>query len=184
MAGLCADCNEPPGSLKAKDNALVHKIWKRLAENSIQTAALPVSTLELTVPISRCNSNLPFYVVLSSDPETQLALQKLSELISLSRGKWLVFETPKLSFSEINVPLDSQFVAVQSSVDGVVTLTELFRIQSTMPLQRLQVAIWSENSGLVWKTDGYLKSRQNLHGLMIKAAVISDVRQLQFSMLL
>jgi len=90
-------------------------------------------------------------------------------------GTWLVFSnnwTSDLKFlTNIRIPLDSQFLLAEEVNTGV-SLTEVYHVHLTRPLQKYQVADWNSVRGIVWFVN---QRRRNLQGVTIKVAYRKQV---------
>jgi hypothetical protein len=86
---------------------------------------------------------------------------------------WLLFSDSSLKlehlFTDIYIPLDCMFLVAREVIAGNVTLHEVYRMNRTMPLMSLQVAVWSPQFGLLWDSRPLYERRNNLHGVTIKA---------------
>jgi hypothetical protein len=83
---------------------------------------------------------------------------QVSETAKMSEGKWLFFVDSITSledfFADIYIPFDCEFLVAQRSngtEDGdlEVSLTEVYNVHPTRPLQINPVARWSYNIGLI-----------------------------------
>lgn len=82
-------------------------------------------------------------------------------------------------FADIYIPFDSEFLVAQhsSAVENdnfEVSLTEVYRIRDTLPLQQYRVANWSSVSGLSWTTVT-VQQRRDLQGVVIRCVFIPEV---------
>jgi len=82
-------------------------------------------------------------------------------------------------FADIYIPFDSEFLVAQHyfGVDNdnyEVSLTEVYRIRNTLPLQQYRVANWSAVSGLSW-TNVRVQQRRDLQGVVIRCVFIPEV---------
>ncbi|KAJ9598771.1 hypothetical protein L9F63_026692, partial [Diploptera punctata] len=95
---------------------------------------------------------------------------------TFAKGRWLTFLTTSISqfYSDIYIPYDCEFLIAQLSNQKIVTLSEVYRVHSTSELNVLPVANWNPISQLNWTANEFNERRQDLRGLVIKAAVISD----------
>jgi hypothetical protein len=102
----------------------------------------------------------------------------------MSRGKWLIFLDSMKSledfFSDIYIPLDCEFLVAQrlnGTEDGdlEVSLTEVYNVHPTRPLQINPVARWSSSSGITWSEFSFLERRRDLQGISLKSAMVHDV---------
>jgi hypothetical protein len=83
-------------------------------------------------------------------------------------------------FDKIYVPFDSEFLVAKSSSRSrsksqKVTLTEVFNVHSTQPLQKFRIGAWSSGTGLTWFMAPFVQRRRHLHGIVIKGAVRPQV---------
>ncbi|KAJ9597580.1 hypothetical protein L9F63_011581 [Diploptera punctata] len=99
----------------------------------------------------------------------------MSATINISRAKWILFTSAILEsfFSDIYVPFDCQFLVAQFFGNGVITLSEVYRIHPTSKLHFLLITNWTSNLQLTWNDSNFHLKQQDLHGLIIKAAVIN-----------
>jgi hypothetical protein len=100
------------------------------------------------------------------------------------KGKWLLFSDSMTSlldfFSDIYIPLDCEFLVAQRSngtEDGdlEVSLTEVYNVHPTRPLQIKPVARWSSSSGITWSEVSFLERRGDLQGISLKSGMVHDV---------
>jgi hypothetical protein len=95
-------------------------------------------------------------------------------------GTWLVFSNITASHmifsADIHIPLDCEFLVAHISVgeqgDTDVSLTEVYHIHPTRPLQEFRVANWTSSSGILWFTT---QQRKHLQGIKIKAGFREQV---------
>jgi hypothetical protein len=92
----------------------------------------------------------------------------------MSDVNWLLFLDTNTSleqfFTNINIPFDCQFLVAQPQNDHVVVLTEVYRVNSTLPLQTYRFGNWTAGGGLTGPSEGLYKRRNNLQGAELKAA--------------
>jgi hypothetical protein len=102
----------------------------------------------------------------------------------LAGGKWLVFLGKATSveqlFSDVDIPFDSEFLVAQTSSalsngSSAMSLTEVYKVQSTSPLHKNLVANWSSESGLSWTT-APLHQRRDLQGVIMRCVFLPEVR--------
>jgi hypothetical protein len=99
----------------------------------------------------------------------------------MSRGKWFLFLDSLTSlenfFSDIYIPLYCEFLVAQRS-DGTdegyleVSLTELYNVHPTRPLQINPVARLSSKNEITWSEVSFLERRADLQGI---SSMIIDV---------
>lgn len=82
-------------------------------------------------------------------------------------------------FTDIYIPFDSEFLVAQHSSgvdndDYEVSLTEVYRIRDSLPLQQYRVANWSAVNGLNW-TNLRVQQRRDLQGVVIRCVYIPEV---------
>jgi len=83
-------------------------------------------------------------------------------------------------FIDIHIPFDCEFLVAEKSNaagEGVMSLTEIYRVQPTQLLQTYRLGNWSSATGLTWSTVPFNQRRGDLQGVTIKAAVRADVRK-------
>jgi hypothetical protein len=91
----------------------------------------------------------------------------------MSQFFWLLFlgknDSLKKFFTNIDIPLDCEFLVAQPECDNVVGLTEVYRVGPTLPLQTYRFGNWSPGSGLTWPSQVLYYRRKNLQGITLKA---------------
>jgi hypothetical protein len=126
---------------------------------------------------------LPLWSTQSPQHNVLTLLSQMSQSVSLSNGRWLMFMEQATSieefFSDIYVPFDSEFLVAQSSSglsneNSAVSLTEVYKVQSTLPLQTNRIANWSSVSGLSWTTVD-LHQRRDLQGVVMRCVFLPEV---------
>jgi hypothetical protein len=83
-------------------------------------------------------------------------------------------------FIDIHIPFDCEFlVAENSSVMDEdyleVTLTEVYHVHLSGPLQKYRVGTWRSGAGITWSTAPFYQRRGDLQGMTMKAAIVADV---------
>lgn len=115
---------------------------------------------------------------------TLTCLLQMSRTAGLSSGTWLLFMDTTTTIDEflddIYIPFDSEFLVAQSSSgvatqDSEVSLTEVYQVRDTLPLQQYRIGNWSSVSGLSWTTM-QLHQRRDLQGVVIRCVFIPEVR--------
>jgi hypothetical protein len=76
-------------------------------------------------------------------------------------------------FTDVYIPLDCVFLVAREDPTGSVTLQEVYRVNRTMPLVSLQVAVWSPQFGLFWDNRPLYERRNNLQGVTIRATTFT-----------
>jgi hypothetical protein len=71
-------------------------------------------------------------------------------------------------FTDINIPFDCEFLVAQPEYGDIVTLTEVYRVSPTLPLQTYRFGNWTPGDGLTWPSQGFYQRRNNLQGLLLK----------------
>lgn len=107
---------------------------------------------------------------------------QISSRNRLMKRRWLLFldstTTPKQFFARIFIPFDCEFLVVQTEYEDVeVSVTVVYHVHPTRPLQMYHVANWSYGSGLSWYTIPFHHRRRNLQGIVLKGAFIEDVSE-------
>jgi hypothetical protein len=102
----------------------------------------------------------------------------------MSAGRWLLFLERMISledyFSDIHVPINCEFLVAQeqdATKDGCseVTLTEVFYVHRTRPLQTYRIGTWSSCDGVTWSTVPFDERRGDLRGAVIQSGIYSIV---------
>jgi hypothetical protein len=80
-------------------------------------------------------------------------------------------------FVNIYIPFDCEFLVAQWSAETLkVSVTEIYHLVHTRPLQTFSIANWTSGDGFSWSSVPLFTRRKNLQGITIKGAVISYVR--------
>jgi hypothetical protein len=99
----------------------------------------------------------------------------VSTKILLSHAIWLLFLDTNTSleefFTDINIPFDCEFLVAQPEDGDVVTLTEVYRVSPTLPLQTYRFGNWTPGGGLTWSSQGFYQRRNSLQGIGLHVAV-------------
>jgi hypothetical protein len=94
-----------------------------------------------------------------------------------SRAIWLLFLDTNTSleqfFTDINIPFDCQFLVAQPQSDHVVVLSEVYRVNPTLPLQTSRFGKWTAGGGLTWPSQDFYTRRKNLKGVTIQATKLN-----------
>jgi hypothetical protein len=102
----------------------------------------------------------------------------------MSAGRWLLFLENMTSleeyFSHTDIPLSSEFLVAQPSDrtkdrDSEVSLTEVFYVHPTRPLQTHRIGNWSSSDGFTWSTVPFAERRGDLQGTLIQSGIYSKV---------
>jgi hypothetical protein len=103
---------------------------------------------------------------------------------NMSAARWLLFLDKRISledyFTDIYVPINCEFLVAQEQVVtkdtcSEVTLTEVFRVHRTRPLQTYSTGTWSSCDGFAWSTVPFGDRRGDLHGTLIQSGIQSAV---------
>jgi hypothetical protein len=95
-----------------------------------------------------------------------------------------MFLDPEISvekfFADIHIPFDCEFLVGEilneaGPGDMDVSLTEVYRVQTTQGLQKYRAGTWSFGTGLAWSTVPFYQRRSDLQGITIRAAIVADV---------
>jgi hypothetical protein len=117
----------------------------------------------------------------SFDSETFLEFQ-LTASSSPTGPTWLWFADSSLilehAFTDVYIPFDCEFLVAREDLRGHVTLLEVYRMNRTMPLLSLQLAVWSLQFGLLWDERSLYERRNHLHGVRFKAVTFQVKRLL------
>jgi hypothetical protein len=110
---------------------------------------------------------------------------------NMSAARWLLFLDRTMSledyFSDTHVPVNCEFLVAQEqdvTKDkwSAVTLTEVFRVHWTHPLQTYSMGTWSSCDGFAWSRVPFHKRRGDLHGAVIKSGIYSAVSSVALRM--
>lgn len=89
-------------------------------------------------------------------------------------ARWLLFLSNNSSieevFSQINIPLDCEFLVAQRHKEEV-QLSEVYRVHASYPLEVHRLGSWSRAEGLQWTSGHILQRRGNLRGLLLRATL-------------
>jgi hypothetical protein len=111
-----------------------------------------------------------------------MSLFQIQGTVDLTRAKWLQFidsAQTEIYLRGSYIPLDCQFIVAVPTGTGTVVLTEVYHIRRNHRLQTVKLGEWHPESGPGWTNLSFYSRRRNLHGVRIKAAVISDVSKYQ-----
>ncbi|KAJ4436552.1 hypothetical protein ANN_16584 [Periplaneta americana] len=101
-------------------------------------------------------------------------LLRFSKHVQSIKSKWLMFlserDTLRDIFNEVDIPINCEFIAAQHE-EGIVHLTEVYRVHPTFDLQVRLVGEWSYEDGLTCTNTHFLKRRNDFQGLVFRAAV-------------
>ena len=100
-----------------------------------------------------------------------------------AREKWLQFLSDSDEISEVfkhqYIPINCEFVAVQER-NEVIKFKEVYNIKATLPLVIQDVGNWSQKFGLHWTSETMYKRRSNFHGMVLRTALIGNVRKIPY----
>ena len=109
----------------------------------------------------------------------------------MSAARWLLFLDRTMSledyFSDIHVPVNCEFLVAQEQHVGKdkcfdVTLTEVFRVHWTHPLQTYSLGTWSSCDGFTSSTVPFDKRRGDLQGAVMQSGIYSAVSSVALRM--
>jgi hypothetical protein len=83
-------------------------------------------------------------------------------------------------FIDIHIPFDCEFLVAENlglmdEEHLEVTLTKVYHVHLSGPLQKYQVGTWSSGAGIIWSAVPFYQRRGDLQGVTIKAAIVADV---------
>jgi hypothetical protein len=83
-------------------------------------------------------------------------------------------------FSDVYIPLDCEIIVAEvptgpGESDRTVTLSEVYHVHPTSPLQKHRVGCWTPDGGLTYTSLPFYQ-RRNFHGITLKAAKLFGVR--------
>ncbi|KAJ4436550.1 hypothetical protein ANN_16582 [Periplaneta americana] len=130
----------------------------------------------------RGSEKLPHY---AGDVGEQIACNPLidspvSTQVNVIKSKWLMFlsESDDLRdvFNEVDIPINCEFIAAQQEGGtDTVYLNEVYRVHPTFDLQVRLVGKWTLEDGLTWTNISFLRRRNDLQGLVFRAAISEEV---------
>ncbi|KAJ4433821.1 hypothetical protein ANN_16133 [Periplaneta americana] len=154
---------------------MIHKeIAHRLMRSNVLVAAVYTSALPITL---YCGRNKPLYVIPLGEQFTNGALHKVTTRTQMSEAVWLLFHNLDLRLDEfflgVNIPFDCEFlVAHKSKFHDNVVLTEVYRINSTLPLKTSCFGNWTDGRGISVSSLTLYQRRNNLEGLPLKTGTM------------
>lgn len=112
--------------------------------------------------------------------EFDYSLLQESTVSNMSAGRWLLFLDNMTSledyFADIHIPLSCEFLVAQHvAPTKEISLTEVFRVHPTRPLQTNLIGTWSSSRGFTWSTAPFGEGRGDLQGALVQAGIYSAV---------
>lgn len=112
--------------------------------------------------------------------EFDYSLLQESTVSNMSAGRWLLFLDNMTSledyFADIHIPLSCEFLVAQHvAPTKEISLTEVFRVHPTRPLQTNLMGTWSSSRGFTWSTAPFGEGRGDLQGALVQAGIYSAV---------
>jgi hypothetical protein len=98
--------------------------------------------------------------------------------VDISKAKWLQFidsDQMEVYLTGSYIPLDCLFIVAAPTETRSVTFTEVYHIRRNHRLQKIRLGEWHPERGPSWTNVSFYTRRRDLQGVMINAAVISDV---------
>ncbi|PSN56460.1 Ionotropic receptor 167 [Blattella germanica] len=134
--------------------------WKNL-----QIAIIFMKTLLDKHEQGKCNENLPFFLIMSSEESVRTYLSKFSERSIFPSGRWLMFLPMDVQidsyFLDIDIPYNCEFTVVQNTPEKSYSLTEIYRQQPHQSLEKHILGKWTDKH-LQWTNLSLLERRKNL----------------------
>jgi hypothetical protein len=100
---------------------------------------------------------------------------------NLSDANWLLFlerDSPiEQFFAGIHIPFDCNLLVAQPEYSRVVTVTEVYRVSPSLPLQTHRLGNWTAGGTVYWSTQSFYERRKTLQGIVLKTVTI-QVRSL------
>jgi hypothetical protein len=102
----------------------------------------------------------------------------------MSAGRWLLFLDKITSleeyFSDTDIPLSCEFLVAQPSDrtkdrDFEVSLTEIFHVHPSRPLQIHRIGTWSSSKGFTWTRVPFVERRGDLQGILMESGIQTKV---------
>ncbi|PSN56458.1 Ionotropic receptor 164 [Blattella germanica] len=145
--------------------------------NNLQVTVISMQELLDRYKDMKCQENIPFYLIMNSDKNTQGYLRKFSSGSIFPSARWLMFLSNDVQidhyFKGIHIPHDCEYIVVQKESKSTVTLTEIYNLHPEDPLQKQTIAEW-HNDSFKWTQVSLLKRRGNLRGHQIRASIFDD----------
>ncbi|PSN56448.1 hypothetical protein C0J52_08369 [Blattella germanica] len=157
---------------------VLQKYEKLLFRKFVRTSTQVVTKLNGTEG-ERCKN--PLFTIFFANQRMQESLAEVSKNRSISIGKWLMFMESKTNldnfFQNINVPFNCEFLVAQQANDTIITISEVYHLSESTPLQQNIVATWNNNEGLIWNSKHLFEHRGDLMGIQLTAAVVTSGRE-------
>jgi hypothetical protein len=94
----------------------------------------------------------------------------------LSDANWLLFLERDSHFDQffagIHIPFDCKLLVAQPVDTHVVTVTEVYRVSPSLPLQTHRLGNWTAGGTVCWSTQSFYERRKTLQGIVLKTGVI------------
>ncbi|KAK7869354.1 hypothetical protein R5R35_012899 [Gryllus longicercus] len=156
------------------------KLQRHLFDEGIETAIMNISVATTHGNSIFCRHGRLLYVV-DSLSETLTHLQRVKTSLPLTVPRWLLFlgqrsEEVTAQLAEgLKAPFDSEFLLAEVEDNGSVSLTEVYRVNSSLPLLSSRWGLWGEQTGLTVTGTGHVHSRRaDLFGTTIRVAAGHD----------
>ncbi|GLH02754.1 Ionotropic receptor 25a, partial [Gryllus bimaculatus] len=156
------------------------KLQRHLFDEGIETAIMNISVATTHGNSIFCRHGRLLYVV-DSLSETLTHLQRVKTSLPLTVPRWLLFlgqrsEEVTAQLAEgLKAPFDSEFLLAEVENNGSVSLTEVYRVNSSLPLLSSRWGLWGEQTGLTVTGTGHVHSRRaDLFGTTIRVAAGHD----------
>ncbi|XP_069695080.1 probable glutamate receptor [Periplaneta americana] len=162
---------EEKGNIGLKSGQLLMLLGKLLSSRRSSATTLSYPALTSIKPEDLwCRKNRPIYAMLSSDVKTKTFLKQLKG-IPMRPVIWLLFMDDGVVmddfFSDVYVPLDCEFLVAQE-VEERTLLTEVYRVDEAMSLQKQVFGAWSPQLGLEHIKDTFYTRRNDFQGLVMR----------------
>ncbi|XP_021942723.1 glutamate receptor 1-like [Zootermopsis nevadensis] len=161
-----------------RDKLTLVRLSKTMSQNTVTSATLNTGKGDVSLKYLRCQKNRPVNVLTSDDQNMMLSLKEMATQPHFARSVWLMLLSVGTEidtfFSDIDVPVDSEFVVAHRPEDYV-QLTEVYRVRNGYPLQKQVFGEINAGNKVLNLTDiGFYERRNNLHGLIMEAVTIQD----------
>jgi hypothetical protein len=94
----------------------------------------------------------------------------------LSDANWLLFleRNSRIEefFAGIHIPFDCKLLVAQPGDSRVVTVTEVYRVSPSLPLQTHSLGTWTAGGTVCWSKQSFYERRKTLQGIVLKTGTI------------
>ncbi|PSN30354.1 Ionotropic receptor 123 [Blattella germanica] len=135
------------------------------------------TTLLQNTHMVKCLRNKNIFIMSATEDSVSTFLHKFSFTKNMSDSAWLLFLNSDadldIIFSKVDIPFNCEFLVAQTQTDYV-RLTEVYRVNQSLPLQKQYFGSWSSRKGLNVHAGGMYTRRNDLQGILLRAGVMDD----------